>query len=103
MELEYDKQLNILSLNFYKEVQYLACYFDDYNEKSLKDKFLYFITEYKNVLVRRIKAACRILFLGRIGMQEEFLLKDSVHINDFIEALKEAKEFCEKDEKENLR
>jgi hypothetical protein len=82
IELEIDTKLKILSLNFYKTIN------------------LYSFTNYENWIVRisenifnRFKYAFKILFTGKISMSSDFILRDLEHINNFIEAIQEGKEY----------
>lgn len=69
----------MIFLNFYKKVYWSA------NWQSNDNWF-------KNILFR-IKGALKILFLGYLELQEDFILEGEEHINSFIEALKEEKEY----------
>ena len=73
LELELDKEFDIIFLNLYKDL-YWASYWDD------GDKW------YKNLWLR-IKGALRILFTGSIKVQETFVFKGKDHIQPFIDAL----------------
>lgn len=88
IEMEYDKSMNILSIHFYKEVSYSAWSFwkdDDFFGK-VKDAY--------RIIIRRIKGSIKVLFTGHLPMSDEFILINEQHINDFIEALQEAKQYC---------
>lgn len=82
MEFEYDKKLNLLFLNFYKDV--VVCEpFDD--DESIIDK-----------LERYWKRFCKsmkLLFTGYLKMEESFHLREEDHINNFIDALKEGRDY----------
>lgn len=93
IEMEYDKEMNMLSLHFYKEVSYSAwCFWKD-------DNFFGKVKDAYRIIIRRIKGAIKVLFTGHLPMEDEFLLVDEQHINDFIEALEEAKQYCQEGKK----
>jgi len=95
--MEYDKKFKILVLNFYKDINY----FEYFSRRSKNDNIWGVIKDYKNVWFKRIKDSLKILFNNRITLSNDFILRDVDHINDFIEALKEAKQFCLEDKNEN--
>lgn len=80
IEFEIDKDIDhMIFLNFYKKVYWSA------NWKSNDNWF-------KNILFR-IKGAFKILFFGYLELQEDFILEGEEHIDSFINALKEGKEY----------
>lgn len=91
IEMEYDNEMNILSLHFYKDVSYSAWLF--WKDDNIFGKFI----DSLKIIKRRIVGAIKLIFTGHLEMSEEFILMSENHINDFIEALQEAKEFCKED------
>jgi hypothetical protein len=91
IEIEYDKEINMLFLHFYKEVEYAAWWF------WKDDNFLGKIKDIYNCIIKRIKGSIKLLFTGRLEMEDEFILSREDHINDFIEALQEGKEYCKEE------
>lgn len=88
---EYDKSTDILFLNFYKTISYSKefghlYYEDDTLVDVIKDKI--------KVLWKRMKDATKLLFTGYVEMESDFILKDTQHIQDFIDALIEGREYC---------
>ena len=88
---EYDKSIDILFLNFYKTISYSKefghlYYEDDTLVDVIKDKI--------KVLWKRMKDATKLLFTGYVEMESDFILKDTQHIQDFIDALIEGREYC---------
>ena len=83
IDFEYDKDLNIIELNFFKDV----CY-DYWNEK---DGIIYWIPK----IWRRLTKAIRLVFTGNLEMNDSFLLMDTEHITNFIEALQEGLGYME--------
>ena len=90
IEFEYDKDANMLFLNFYKQINYSKefdyVFEDDTLIDSIKNKI--------GVIWRRLKDATKLLFTGYIEMSSDFVLKDKQHIQDFIDALTEGGDFC---------
>lgn len=86
IELEYDKDLSDISMNFYKKV-YWSSHWGNYNwfERTWK----------------RITAATKILFTGWIELEESFLIRGGDHLDTFIEALEEGKRKLDNRDKEN--
>ena len=75
MEMEVDKD-GILWLHFYADTEY--AYYGD------------------NIIKRiwhRIKGALRLIFIGYIELQEEMVILDKEHIDNFIDALVESRNF----------
>lgn len=83
--IEYDEELNYISLNMYKNLHASAHW-------NYGWKYFDFIRVWQN----KIKMIKDILCKGYIEVQEEFLIKDENHINEFIEALEEGKEYIKK-------
>lgn len=82
MEMEYDPELNSIILVFYKELIYSSWFGLIINAKLywLRDKW------------QRIKGAVKLLFTGKIHLEESLILKDTKHIDAFITALQEGKQ-----------
>lgn len=80
IEFEYDKDIpSMVFINFYKKLIWSSHW--DGN----------FITRFW----RRIIGALKILFLGYIEVEESMILRDKEHIDGFIEALNEGREYLE--------
>ena len=94
IEMEWDNEINMLVLNFYKEVSYSAWLF------WKDDNFFGKAVDAYRIIMRRIKGAIKLIFTGSLEMQDEFIIQDEQHINDFIEALEEAKQYCREGKKE---
>lgn len=77
IDFEYDKEFNIIYINFYKDLMW-SSHMGDGN---------FFTRGY-----RRIKCSLRVFFKGYIEVQESFIMRDIEHINNFIELLKEGRE-----------
>jgi len=88
LELEIDEDIdNMIFLNFWKKIYWSA------NWKSNDNWF-------RNILFR-IKGALKILFFGYLEFQEDFILEGEEHIDSFINALKEGKQFIKNKNKNN--
>jgi hypothetical protein len=81
LELEKDSDIHQITLALYKDLYWAAYWHDD-------DKW------YKNLWLR-IKAALRILFIGRIKVEESFLFGSREQIEDFIKALESGMEIID--------
>lgn len=80
IEFEKDPEIpEMIFLNFYKKLEWSSYWGDD-------DKW------YKN-LRNRIKGALKILFKGYIEVEESFILGGEEHIDSFIKALEEGKQY----------
>lgn len=82
LHLEFEKDPEIpemIFLNFYKQLAWSSYWRDD-------DKW------YKNIWCR-IKGATKMLFKGYITVEESFILRGKEHIDSFIEALEEGKQY----------
>lgn len=79
IEVEYDKDLpGMVFVNFYKRLVW-SSHWGNYN---IAERFW-----------KRIKGALKILFLGYIEVEESLILRDKEHIDGFIEALEEGKQY----------
>ena len=78
---EHDKNINDISINFYKNL-----YWHDYYNHDM------FITRW----LARLKLSLKILFTGNVKVQGEFLIQSEEHINNFIMALQEGKKKIQK-------
>jgi len=107
VDVEYDKELNMVFLNFYKDVGFFNKYrrdilwFDKLLEKlrdsnsNLKECFGYF---YENTVKYffqnfgyRLRKSFRLLFVGYLEMNEDFIFQDSEHIDNLIKAIEEGR------------
>ena len=90
IDFEYDKDINMIELNFYKDV-----YYDYWNEK---DGIIHWFPK----MWRRLKKAIILIFTGYMEMNESFTLVDTDHITNFIEALQEGLGYIEEHQKKFL-
>jgi hypothetical protein len=82
IEFEYDKDLpDMVSLNLYKKLVWTSHYGTGN-----------FITRFW----KRITGALKVLFLGYIEVEESLILRDEGHIDSFIKALEEGKQYIQK-------
>lgn len=90
MEFEYDKDMNMLFLSFYKTINYSKEFSYVWDDDTLVDT----IKNRIEVIWRRLKDATKLLFTGYVEMDGDFILQDKQHIQDFIDALIEGRDFC---------
>ena len=105
IDFEYDKKMSMLFLNFYKDIYFFdgfrqnVLWFDDVikkvKEKMYKEAIYDFLDDtlfyyWKNFRYR-LRKAVRIIFTGYLEMNDEFILQDIEHIDNFIKALEEGK------------
>lgn len=83
IEIEFDKEINMISLHFYKTVSFDWWKYD-------VDK----ISGRLQNLWNRIKKSCKLLFTGELEMEDELIMMEFDHIESFIEALQEGLEYC---------
>lgn len=88
IEFEYDKKADIIYVSFYKKLIWCDC--------------CHGLNWFQRIY-RRIKAALKIIFTGWIDVNESIILQNIDHIDGFIEALKEGKEYILEYQKENKR
>jgi hypothetical protein len=82
IEFERDPELpDMLFLNFYKDLAW-SSYWGDSN--------------FFNRIWKRFKASLRIFFVGYIEVEESFIIQGEEHIDSFIKALEEGKQFIKK-------
>ena len=105
IDFEYDKELGMLFLNFYIDVFFFdsfrrdVLWFDDvvekFKEREFKEATYDFfdnsLFHYWRNFRYRLRKAVRILFTGYLKMNEDFILRDVDHIDNFIRALEEGK------------
>jgi hypothetical protein len=99
LELEIDKELRMINMNFYKDLYYCSYWGDPKDRSTLK--LLYgriFKKEPPDLLIEllsdlwlRIKGAVRLLLTGRIKVSESFIFGNDKQIDSFIKALDEGK------------
>jgi len=82
LELEYDPKINDISLNMYQKLIYCSWF-----GIRTMDKFYWFKDMYN-----RIRGALKLLFTGKIQLEESFLFRESEQIDHFIIALQEGRE-----------
>jgi len=80
IEMEYDSQINDISINFYKTIAWCS-HWNNYN---------WFERVWK-----QLKASIKLLFTGYIELEEIFTLEGGEHLNTFIEALHEGRDKVE--------
>lgn len=79
-EFENDPEIpQMIFLNFYKKLLW-SSYWGD-NDKWYKNFWL------------RIKGATKMIFTGYVEVEESFILRGEKHIDSFIEALEEGKQY----------
>lgn len=78
-EFEKDPDLDFIYLNMYAKLEWSSYW-------NYEDKW------YKNFWCR-IKGAFKMLFKGYIEVEESLILRGEEHINSFIEALEEGKQY----------
>jgi len=71
------------SIQFYYDLCYSGAFYDS-------NKLM--------ALWRRIKDALRLIFIGYVELQGDFVICQPEHFDNFLEALKEGKQFMEKSE-----
>lgn len=108
VDVEYDKELNMVFLNFYKDVGFFNKYrrdilwFDKLLEKfrdrnsKLRECCSYF---YENTVKYffqnfgyRLRKSFRLLFVGYLEMNEDFVFQDGEHIDNLIKAIEEGRQ-----------
>ena len=77
LDLELDKELDMIFLNMYEDLYY-ASYWKSDN---------WFIDKWY-----RIKGAVKLLFTGRIKVEDSFIFQGEEQINDFVNAIKQGME-----------
>ena len=90
MEFEFDKRLNMLFLNFHKDVIVAEPYDDTENIIDKMERYW-----------KRFCKSMRLLFTGYLKMEESFNLQDEEHINNFIDALHEGRDYILEGRKKN--
>jgi hypothetical protein len=90
MVLEYDKSINMLVVNFYKSVNYSA----EFSYKHDSDTLVDVAKDKVKIIWKRIKDATILLFTGNVEMEADFILQEPQHIQDFIDAMIEGREYC---------
>ncbi len=85
VEIECDNEFGLIQLHFYKEVRFDHWRYPEYGFFKFNwfRRFLY-----------RWKKAIILAFTGKIKLHGDFLLTDPEHINNFIEALQEGRDYC---------
>jgi hypothetical protein len=104
IDVEYDKKLEMIFLNFYKDVYYFdsprrdILWFDEFKKRlktNVKSAIGYFldstIVHYYRVFKTRLKTSMRIMYTGYFRCNEDFIIRDVDHIDGFIRALEESK------------
>jgi len=89
MTVECDTELGLIELHFYKDVQF--------------DYWMYpepGIVNYFKRLAYRWKKIIKLIFTGEISLESDFVLIDIEHINNFLEAMQEGRDYCIKCQQE---
>ncbi|MFZ4438850.1 MAG: hypothetical protein ACOYOS_10515 [Syntrophales bacterium] len=83
VEIEVDEEFRLIQLHFYKDV-----YFDHwrYPDRTFLDRIKGYLYRWKKAII--------LAFTGEIKLHGDFVLVDIDHINDFIEALTEGRDYC---------
>lgn len=76
ISIEYDKEINYLSLRFWKKV----CWCPNWENK------------WYNKIWKRITGTLKMLFTGYVELEEDFLIREDDNIKDFITALIEGRQ-----------
>jgi hypothetical protein len=88
IDMEFDKEYGgIISITFYKEFYffYPTTYTDEILEK---------IKNWWKGIWWRISSAFKILFIGHIQISSDMTIDPEEHIDDFIKALQEGRDYC---------
>lgn len=83
IEIEVDEEFGLIEIYFHKNIKYDYWTYSD-------PGFLNFIKRH----LHRWKGAIKLIFTGEITLQDSFVLIDIEHINNFIEALQEGRDYC---------
>lgn len=86
--MEKDEGFNILNLRFYADIK-CSGNFDLWDQSPFSKK----LKKILSVLWNRTKISLRVMFLGKIEMEQEFVINDEEQINDFIKALEDGKKY----------
>lgn len=108
VEIMVDDEFKLIEMHFYKDVHFDFWRYPDDNDLWLKEGFINFIKDlYCNKLINgtkrflyRWKKALILGFTGEIKLHGDFVLLDLDHIDNFIEALKEGRDYCVEVKKE---
>lgn len=84
--LEYDKDLRIIELTFYKDTH---CYDHIQNPDTFIDKI-------RNILYR-LKKAMRLILTGNLVVDSSFIFQGGDQVNSFIDALTEGRDYVMED------
>lgn len=90
IHLEKDTKFNLLILKFYATIS-INEHFRLWEENNFIGKTKKFLRTVWN----RIKTSVKILIIGYIEIDQEFMIDDKTQIDDFIEALKEGKQYLD--------
>ena len=86
IDLEYDKDLRIIELTFYKDIHF-------YDRIQDPDTF---IDKIRNIWYR-LKKAIRLILTGNLAMDSSFIFQGEDQVNSFIDALTEGRDYVMKD------
>jgi len=92
VEIECDDDFGFIQLHFYKDV-----YFDfwRYSDEGILNSIKRFLYRWKKAFV--------LAFTGEISLHGDFIIMQPEHINNFIEALQEGRDYCVKAKEEMLK
>ena len=82
IDIELDKECDIVTLTFYKKMQYADWW-------GIEQNFI-------RRIWRRISGAWKLIWSGEIELEEEMLLMEERHIDSFIAILNKAKQMWQK-------
>jgi len=83
MTIECDTKWGIIELHFYNNARF------DYWRYSDPG-----IVNYFKRIIYRWKKAIKLIFTGKISLENDMVLVDIDHINNFIEAMQEGRDYC---------
>jgi len=115
IDISFDKELNMLSLEFWKRVSFFKfdrrdlLWFDNFKEYVIKRKikqallylfdntFIYWFDNFKY----RLKNSIKLIFTGYLDMEEDFIFQGEKHISNFIECMKEGLYLVKQEQKQD--
>jgi hypothetical protein len=92
VEIECDDEFGLIQLHFYKDVHFDFWRYPSYNFFEF-DWFRRFFYRWKKAII--------LAFTGEIKLHGDFVIIDVEHINNFIKALTEGRDYCLEVKKEN--
>jgi hypothetical protein len=86
IDLEYDKDLSIIELTFYKDTHF----YDRIQDPDTS------IDKIRNILYK-LKKAMRLILTGNLEVESSFIFQGEDQVNSFIDALTEGRDYVIKD------